>query len=81
MDRYIPDISAKSAGLEVGVYVRVGSTNCRANRLEVENPGLLPFGLTARATRNRLPKLVERGPVREVGTSPQDPRRRYFRVG
>lgn len=37
--------------------------------------------LTARATRNRLLKLVERGLVREIGTSPQDPRRRYFRAG
>lgn len=35
---------------------------------------------TARATRTRLVKLVERGLVREVGTSPQDPKRRYFRA-
>lgn len=35
---------------------------------------------TPRATRTRLIKLVERGLVREVGTSPQDPKRRYFRV-
>jgi len=34
--------------------------------------------LTARATRTRLLKLVEHGLVREVGTSPQDPKRRYF---
>ncbi len=39
------------------------------------------IGLTARATRSRLLKLVERGLVREIGTSPQDPRRRYFRAG
>ncbi len=38
------------------------------------------IGLSARAARTRLLKLVERGLVREVGTSPQDPRRRYFRV-
>jgi len=37
--------------------------------------------LTARATRTRLLKLVERGLVREIGTSPQDPKRRYFRAG
>lgn len=37
--------------------------------------------LTARATRSRLLKLVERGLVREIGTSPQDPKRRYFRTG
>lgn len=36
--------------------------------------------LTARATRTRLLKLVEHGLVREVGTSPQDPKRRYFRA-
>ena len=36
--------------------------------------------LTARATRTRLLKLVEHGLVREVGTSPQDPKRRYFRT-
>lgn len=31
-----------------------------------------------RATRTRLISLIGRGLVREVGTSPQDPRRRYF---
>ena len=36
--------------------------------------------LTARATRTRLARLVGRGLVREVGTSPQDPKRRYFRA-
>ena len=36
--------------------------------------------LTSRATRTRLARLVERGLVREVGTSPQDPKRRYFRA-
>ena len=86
------------------------------DRLEVENPGLLPFGLTIedlgpsvvdetdeaileslglgqglatrevaaaialspRATRTRLARLVGRGLVREIGTGPQDPKRRYF---
>lgn len=36
------------------------------------------IGLTTRATRSRLADLVDRGLVREVGTSPQDPKRRYF---
>jgi predicted HTH transcriptional regulator len=36
------------------------------------------IGLTPRATRTPLVRLVERGLVREVGTSPQDPKRRYF---
>ena len=38
------------------------------------------ISLTSRATRTRLMKLVERGLVREIGTSPQDPKRRYFRT-
>jgi len=86
------------------------------DRLEIENPGLLPFGLTLddlprgvsklrnrvigrvfhtlglieqwgsgiqrmlspRATRTRLARLVGRGLVREIGTGPQDPQRRYY---
>ena len=37
------------------------------------------IGLTPRATRTRLARLAGRGLVREVGTGPQDPKRRYFR--
>ncbi len=36
------------------------------------------IGLTPRATRTRLASLAERGLVREIGSSPQDPKRRYF---
>ena len=36
------------------------------------------IGLSARSTRTRLARLVDRGLVREIGTGPQDPRRRYF---
>lgn len=36
------------------------------------------IGLSPRATRTRLARLVDRGAVREIGTGPQDPRRRYF---
>jgi ATP-dependent DNA helicase RecG len=36
--------------------------------------------LTPRATRTRLARLVERGLVREIGTSAQDPQRRYYLV-
>lgn len=36
--------------------------------------------LSTRATRSRLAVLVGRGLIREVGTSPQDPKRRYFRA-
>jgi ATP-dependent DNA helicase RecG len=35
--------------------------------------------LTPRATRTRLARLVAHGLLREVGSSPQDPRRRYYR--
>ena len=38
------------------------------------------IGRTSRTTRTRLIKLVERGLVHEVGTSPQDPKRRYYRA-
>ncbi|MYA37075.1 MAG: winged helix-turn-helix transcriptional regulator [Gammaproteobacteria bacterium] len=38
------------------------------------------IGLTARATRSRLLKLIERGLVVEIGISPQDPKRRYFKA-
>ena len=33
---------------------------------------------TPRAARTRLASLVERGLIREIGSSPQDPKRRYF---
>lgn len=36
------------------------------------------IGLSTRATRTRLAKLVDRGVVREIGASRQDPKRRYF---
>lgn len=36
------------------------------------------IGLSARSTRTRLARLVKRGLVREVGTGPNDPRRRYL---
>ena len=35
---------------------------------------------TPRAARTRLASLVERGLVREIGSSPQDPKRRYFKA-
>ena len=35
-------------------------------------------GLTSRATRTRLVKLVSHGLVHEVGTGPHDPKRRYI---
>ncbi len=35
------------------------------------------IGLTPRATRTRLARLVDSGLLREIGTGPQDPKRRY----
>ena len=37
------------------------------------------IGLSPRATRTRLAKLVDRGLVVEIGSGPRDPRRRYHR--
>jgi len=39
------------------------------------------IGLTPRATRTRLRKLVERGSVREIGKGPRDPKRSYYLAG
>jgi predicted HTH transcriptional regulator len=36
------------------------------------------IGISSRATRLRLIKLVHQGLVREVGNNPQDPTRKYF---
>jgi len=33
---------------------------------------------SARATRTRLAALVERGLLREIGSGPRDPKRRYY---
>jgi len=38
------------------------------------------IGLTIRATRTRLARVVEQGLIREIGTGPQDPRRVHVRV-
>ena len=38
------------------------------------------IGLTPRATRTRLARLVSGGIIREIGTGPQDPKRRYHRI-
>ena len=38
------------------------------------------IGLSPRATRSRLAKLVERGLVVEIGSGPRDPKRKYHRA-
>ncbi|MFC1707158.1 ATP-binding protein [Planctomycetota bacterium] len=39
-----------------------------------------PIGRSTRATRTRLLSLIGRGMIREVGTGPRDPKRKYFAV-
>ena len=51
-----------------------GSVGRSTNEIAVE------IERTPRATRTRLASLVERGLVREIGSSPQDPKRRYFKA-
>lgn len=36
------------------------------------------LGLSTRATRSRLARLVEAQLISEIGTGPNDPRRRYY---
>jgi predicted HTH transcriptional regulator len=38
------------------------------------------INLSSRATRTRLAKLVARGLIREIGTGPKDPKRRYYKA-
>ncbi len=38
------------------------------------------IGVSPRATRTRLASLVKRGSITEIGSSPKDPRRRYYRM-
>jgi len=56
----------------------VGALAGRKGLLTSEIAGMI--GLTPRATRTRLARLVGSGLIREVGTGPQDPKRRYFRA-
>ncbi len=76
--------------------VTLGSVKTRATTMDAIDQGILDalegengrmtseiasvIGLTPRATRTRLARLVGRGLLREIGTGPQDPRRRYFRT-
>lgn len=50
-----------------------------ARGLSTHDVALL-IGRTPRTARTRLAALVDRGIVREIGTSPQDPQRRYFKA-
>lgn len=57
----------------------VGALSDGSGRLTSEIVALI--GLTPRATRTRLTRLAGSGLVREVGSGPQDPMRRYFSAG
>ena len=85
-----PDFEELGTRFRVILYTRrtteptVDSTDQRILKLLEEAKGLSTqelasaIDLSPRATRTRLAKLVNRGLVREIGTSPQDPKRRYF---
>jgi predicted HTH transcriptional regulator len=67
-----PELDATDAAITGALSAKDGlSTNEIATRVK----------LTPRATRTRLISLIDRGLVREVGTSPQDPQRRYYLAG
>ena len=72
IDDLLTGIFARGHCLMVGVpgLAKTLMVNCIAQAID----------LTRRATRTRLAKLVGRGLVREIGTGPQDPKRRYYKV-
>ncbi len=74
------DYAQRGAPLRVAIF---------DDRVEIESPGLLPPGLTVEDLRRGVSKLRNRvigrvfqelGLVREIGSSPQDPKRRYFKA-
>jgi ATP-dependent DNA helicase RecG len=52
----------------------------QANGLSVKNIAAT-IGLSTRAIRSRIGKLVEKGLVTVVGTGPRDPKRKFFLAG
>ena len=74
--------------LQIGVAKRVEVDDMEQAILRVIDDGsglgtseiARAIGLSPRATRTRLAKLVERGVVVEIGRGPQDPKRSYHRV-
>jgi predicted ArsR family transcriptional regulator len=63
-------------------YTRIGSIEMTAERVDRSTSDIAKvIGLTPRAIRTRLAKLIDRGLLREVGTSPTRPKRRYFSAG
>ncbi|WP_416219739.1 ATP-binding protein [Frankia sp. Cas4] len=65
----LPTLDAKDRAILTAIPTDGALTSAIANAI----------GLSTRATRTRLIKLVDRGLVREVGAGPRDPKRRYFR--
>lgn len=74
--------------LQTGVATQVEVDNTEQAILDVIDDGkgmgtseiARAIGLSPRATRTRLAKLVERGLVVEIGRGPRDPKRSYHRV-
>jgi predicted HTH transcriptional regulator len=86
----VPVFEELATRFRVTIFTERGTRPVRDNRDEAilacisGSAGLLTneiaaaIGLSARATRTRLARLVAGGLLREIGTGPQDPRRRYF---
>ncbi|WP_462166304.1 ATP-binding protein [Frankia sp. AiPs1] len=66
----LPALDARDRAILAAVPTRGAPTTAIAEAI----------GLSTRATRTRLLRLVDRGVLREVGSGPRDPQRRYFRA-
>ena len=66
-----PAVDAKDEGI-LAVLAEAGTRGLSTQEIAST------IELSPRATRSRLVRLIDRGLVWEIGTSPQDPRRRYF---
>jgi predicted HTH transcriptional regulator len=67
--------ACRAAGLAAPVFEEI-ATRFRVT-IATTRVGPAAVDLSPRATRTRLARLVGRGLVREIGTGPQDPKRRY----
>ena len=91
-DRLVPEPGLEEIGTRFRVTIRTSPV--RVNSVDNVDQAILDalssgqgwstqqlaatVKLSPRATRTRLLALISRGFVRELGTSPQDPKRRYF---
>jgi DNA-binding MarR family transcriptional regulator len=80
--RFRVTLSTKRVGAPVLDQIDATILDClRGNEGRLTSEIAKAIHLTSRSTRTQLARLVERGFVREVGTSPQDPKRQYFLAG